>query len=150
MRNLKIKPRTGLILLVTAAVGAGLLTLPPTCTSLSPAELLNIPVAKLARGEGRSFCYHDSAGEKIRFILARGSDGKIHTVFDACHQCYSFHKGYEVRGGAIVCRLCGNRYPIEHMMKGKASCIPVDLPHQEQAGVVQVRAADLRKGKELF
>jgi len=150
MRSLKIKPRTGLILVVTAAIGAALMTLPPTCTPLGPAELLSIPVAKLARGEARTFCYHDRAGEKIRFILARGSDGKIRTVFDACRQCYSSHKGYKVTGGAIVCRLCGNRYPIDHMMEGKASCMPVDLPHQEQAGVVLVRAADLRKGKELF
>ena len=107
-------------------------------------------MAELARGEARTFCYDDRAGEKIRFILARGSDGKIRTVFDACRQCYSYHKGYKVTGGAMVCRLCGNRYPIDHMMEGKASCMPVDLPHQEQAGVVLVRAADLRKGKELF
>ena len=151
MRSLKIKPRTGLILLVAAAaIGAALMTLPPTCTPLSPAEVLSIPVAKLGRGEARTFCYQDRTGETIRFILARSSDGKIRTVFDACRECYSYHKGYKISGGAMVCRWCGNRYPIDHMTEGKASCKPVDLPHQERAGVVQVRAADLRKGRELF
>jgi uncharacterized membrane protein len=150
MRTLKIKPRFALILLAVAVIGAAVLTFSNRCIHLSGVELLSIPVADLARGQAQTYCYDDRAGEKIRFVLARDSDGKIHSVFDACRQCYSFHKGYRVVGSAIVCRLCGNRYPIDHMMQGKASCMPVELPHQEQAGVVQVKAADLRKGKELF
>jgi len=150
MRKLKITPRTGLVILAIAAVVGPLLALRPKCIELGPAELLSIPVADLGPGEARTFCYNDRTGEKIRFILARGSDGKIRSVFDACRQCYSSHKGYKLTAGAMVCRLCGNRYPIDHMMEGKASCMPVDLPHQEQAGIVQVKAADLRKGRELF
>jgi len=150
MRRFKIKARYGLILIVVAIAAAAMLTFPARCIHVSGAELLSIPVADLARGQAQTYCYDDRAGEKIRFVLARDSDGKIHSVFDACRQCYSSHKGYRVVGDAIVCRLCGNRYPINHMMVGKASCMPVELPHQEAAGAVQVKAADLRKGRELF
>ncbi|HTY54591.1 MAG TPA: Fe-S-containing protein, partial [Candidatus Binataceae bacterium] len=102
MRRPKLKLRAGLIIVAIAALGAAMLTLPPRCIKLGPAELLNIPVANLARGDAQTYCYEDRAGEKIRFILARDSDGNIHSAFDACSQCYSFHKGYKVTGGAIV------------------------------------------------
>ncbi len=151
MRNLKIKPLAALIILAAAVAGTALMVLPPACVELAPAELLSIPVASLAPGAAQLFCYRDAAaGKKIRFILARGSDGRIRAAFDACRQCYGYHEGYKVKAGAIICRFCGNRYPIDHMMEGKASCAPIELPHEEHAGVVQIKAADLRKGRELF
>jgi len=150
MGRFRIKLRTALIFLAGAGIIGSLLALRPTCTEVGPGELSHLSVAHLANGEARSFCYKDSVGEKIRFILARGSDGEIRSVFDACRECYSFHKGYKVSDGALICRLCGNRYEIDRMMAGKASCVPVKLPHQEHDGMVQVKAADLRAGRELF
>lgn len=112
--------------------------------------MLTISIARLGSGEARLFCYHDRAGERLRFLLARGSDGKIRAVFDACRQCYKFHQGYETSHGMLICRLCGNRYPIDHMMKGEASCVPVSLPHHEDASRVEVKVSDLKSGASLF
>ncbi len=150
MLRLIMRPRIALTFVIGAGAIAAVLAFRPACTEVGPDELSRLSVADLANGQARSFCYRDSVGEKIRFILARGSDGKIRAVFDACHQCYTFHKGYKVSDGALVCRFCGNRYAIDHMMAGKASCVPVKLPHQEHDGVVQVKADDLRAGRKLF
>jgi len=107
-------------------------------------------MARLADGEAHRFCYRDRAGERLRFLLARGNDGKVRAVFDACRQCYKFGQGYDVSHGMLICRLCGNRYPIDHMTKGEASCVPVSLPHHEDASRVEIKVSDVKSGAALF
>jgi uncharacterized membrane protein len=120
------------------------------CTPVSGVDAVRISLAKLLPGHASTFCYTDDAGSKIRFVLARGNDGKVHSVFDACRQCYVYHKGYAVSGGDLICRVCGNRYPIDRMTKGKASCVPVGLPHREEGGGIIVKIADLLAGRPFF
>ena len=83
-------------------------------------------------------------------MLARGTDGKVRSVFDACRQCFAFHRGYQVVGGELICRVCGNHYRIDRMTEGKASCVPASLPHEDAAGMVRIRTADLRAGHAFF
>ena len=111
---------------------------------------VSISISGLARGTARLFCYRDSAGEQLRFLLTRGDNGEIKGAFDACEQCYRSHQGYAVAGRYLVCRLCGNRYPLSDMHKGLASCTPVQLPVKQHGDHVEVRAADLQKGRPLF
>ena len=135
---------------VAAVAALALGTLRPRCTQVSGSESINIPLSQLARGAISFFCYHDSAGDRLRFILARDEDGKVHSVLDACHQCYSYHKGYTSSHGELVCRLCGNRYSLKAMEKGQASCVPVSLPSKQHDGLVEVKVADLKQGRALF
>ena len=90
------------------------------------------------------------AGERLRFLLARGNDGKVRAVFDACRQCYKFHQGYDVAHGMLICRLCGNRYPIDHMTEGEASCVPVSLPHHEGASAVEEKSQTSNRERRSF
>jgi uncharacterized membrane protein len=127
------------------------LGLPPRCTPLRGAGALSLELGRPGRGQARLFCYGDDAGRKIRFILARGSDGAVHSVFDACRQCYRYRRGYRLtRNGSLVCRVCGNRYSVDHMMTGKASCAPVAVPHQQAGSMVRINTADIRAGRGLF
>jgi uncharacterized membrane protein len=143
---------------IAAAIAIGVigmllsnLELPPRCTPLSGADAINIELSRLSRGQAQLFCYHGDTGQKIRFILARGRDGAVHSVFDACRQCYSFRKGYRLSpDGTLICRLCGNRYSVDHMMTGKASCVPVVLPHQQVGSTIRISSADMRAGRGLF
>jgi uncharacterized membrane protein len=137
-------------LIAAVAIVAALPILRPRCTELRGAEMLTVSIAQLEGGRARLFCYRDQAGERLRFLLARGNDGKVRAVFDACRQCYKFHQGYDVSHGMLICRLCGNRYPIDHMTKGEASCVPVSLPHHEDASRVEVKVSDLKSGAGLF
>jgi uncharacterized membrane protein len=120
------------------------------CTVLTGTDVLNIDLGGIPSGSAQKFGYTDDAGRKIRFVLARGSDGKVRAVFDACRQCYSFHKGYAISGGELVCRVCGNHYPIERMTTGKASCVPVSVDHRDHGRTATVRVSDVIAGRWLF
>ena len=122
----------------------------PACISVDGKDQLVISGRLLDKGTARSFCYRDDAGKRLRFVLARGSDGKVRSVMDACSQCYAFHKGFAYSDGYLICRTCGNRYPIDHMMSGKASCVPIALPSSEADGKVTIRTSDLKKMEWLF
>jgi uncharacterized membrane protein len=150
MRRIGPKKLFAGALVAAVAVVAALPILRPRCTELRGAGVLTVSMARLEGGDARLFCYRDRAGERLRFLLARGNDGKVRAVFDACRQCYKFHEGYEVAHGMLICRLCGNRYPIDHMTRGEASCVPVNLPHHEDAAGVEVKVSDLKSGAALF
>lgn len=137
-------------LVAAVAIVAALPILRPRCTELRGDETVTVSMARLTGGVARLFCYRDRAGERLRFLLARGNDGKVRAVFDACRQCYKFHQGYDVAHGMLICRLCGNRYPIDRMTNGEASCVPVSLPHHEDASRVEVKVSDLKSGASLF
>jgi uncharacterized membrane protein len=121
-----------------------------TCLPVLGSSLVRINVAGLLNGRAQTYCYADSAGKRLRFILARGDDGKVRTVFDACRQCYTYHRGFKISHDELICRVCGNHYPIEHMTKGKASCVPASLPHRESGAMVTINTSDLKSGGYLF
>ena len=139
----------GVALAIGAAAAAGPM-FAPSCTMVEGTGVLRVPTADLSRGSAKFFCYRDPAGHLIRFVLARGEDGVVRTVFDACRQCYRYHKGFSVSDGFLICRLCGNRYKLDAAREGLASCQPVELQGIEQAGKVQVRVAALEEGRRLF
>jgi uncharacterized membrane protein len=120
------------------------------CMQVSGRDTIVVSETALARGVARFFCYRDDSGKRIRFLLARDSNGDVHGVFDACHQCYKYHKGYEVSGGDVVCRFCRNRYKIGEMQTGKASCVPVHLAVVQSNQTVRVKVADIQQGRSLF
>jgi uncharacterized membrane protein len=148
MRSIRLKILGGLLL----AAGAAFLIFTATsdCTTVSGGDDVAVNVSALRPGSARLFCYTDDAGKRLRFVLARGDDGKVRSVFDACRQCFTFHRGYRVAGGEMICRVCGNHYPIDHMTEGKASCVPASLPHEDNSGIVHIKTADLAIGHALF
>ena len=98
----------------------------------------------------RFFEYRDQAGDQIRFLLARDATGRIKAAFDACKQCYIYHKGYASSGGGLLCKFCGNRYKLEAMESGLASCVPMKLPFQVAGQTVTIKSADLESARGLF
>jgi uncharacterized membrane protein len=149
---MKVRLRT---LLAFAAVGVGAVAMTismakPGCTTVEGKDALVISGRVLDKGTAKTFCYRDEAGKKLRFVLARGTDGKVRSVMDACSQCYSSHKGFSYSAGYLICRLCGNRYQINHILEGKASCVPIAVPSTETDGKVTLRTADVKKMGWLF
>ncbi len=148
MRSTKFKILGGVVL----AVGVGFLvfTSSSNCRMVTGREAVDVNVSAMRPGSAQLFCYTDDAGKRLRFVLARGTDGKVRTVFDACRQCFTFHRGYQVVGGELICRVCGNHYRIDRMAEGKASCVPASLPHEDGSGVVRIKTSDLQAGHALF
>jgi uncharacterized membrane protein len=150
MRTNRLKILAGLIL----AAGAAFLTFTSIaeCVAVTANATgeLGISAFTIRPGHAQLFCYTDDAGKQLRFILARGDDGKVRSVFDACRQCSTFHRGYRIVNGELICRVCGNHYPLNRMMEGKASCVPVSLPHEGESGIVHIKTADLKTGSSFF
>ena len=108
----------------------------PRVTQLAGRDAVGIPGGELGRGEIRFFSYREDGGKQIRFILGRDRAGKVQGAFDACQQCSQYRKGYTSSRGYLVCRICGNRYPLDSRA-GVVSCapffiekIPVNEPQQ--------------------
>ncbi len=135
---------------VAAAIAVAVLPASRRCETVGARELSNLSLAHLGRGQAQSYCYNDDAGRRIRFVLARGSDGRVRSVLDACRECFSYHKGFKLEAGALVCRYCGNRYSIDEMTRGKASCVPVALPIESTGDGVRIKLADLVANRGLF
>lgn len=148
MRSNKFKILSGAV--IAAGVGFLIFTSTSNCRMVTGRDAIDVNVSAMRPGSAQLFCYADDAGKRLRFILARGTDGKVRSVFDACRQCFTFDRGYEVVGGELICRVCGNHYRIDRMTEGKASCVPASLPHEDASGVVKIRTADLRAGHALF
>jgi len=120
------------------------------CAAVTGTDFVTLSLARLARGDARIFCYTDDAGQRLRFVLARGQDGQVRSVFDACRQCFTYHRGFKIDHGDLVCRVCGNRYPMNQITQGKASCVPVSLVHEQVGDSVRIRVPDIKSGKALF
>jgi uncharacterized membrane protein len=138
---------------VALAIGAAVVAGPmfaPRCTPVNGEETVTASVGGLRPGTARFFCYHDRNGRELRFVIARLEDGTVRSVFDACQQCYRYHQGYTIADGFLVCRLCGNRYKIDQMQEGVASCQPVHLEHNQHGNRVEIKVAALEKGQALF
>jgi uncharacterized membrane protein len=122
----------------------------PQFTAVSANPSVSIQANDLRPGDVRFFTYRARAGDQIRFLLARDATGRIKGVFDACQRCYVYHKGYVSSHGELICRYCGNRYKLEAMESGLASCVPMKLPLQVTDHTVNIKPADLERERGLF
>jgi uncharacterized membrane protein len=109
-----------------------------------------IPTQTLDRDQVKFYSYRDRAGEELRFILARDSNGEVHAAMDACQRCFTYHKGYIWSHGYLVCKFCGNRYKLQAMETGLGSCVPVRLPMRASGHNVNIKSAALERERGLF
>ena len=123
----------------------------PGCTEVEGKDTLVISDRPDRQGHRANLLLPRRGRKKLRFVLARASDGRVHSVMDACSQCYSYHKGFAYSDGYLICRLCGNRYPIDHILEpAKPRACRSRLPSSETDGNVIIRTADLKKNRWLF
>ena len=145
--------KQGLAIAAGAMLGvatAAVLFASPSYINVTGTDSIQVDVSQITDGSAQEYCYRDDGGRKIRFVLARDGQGKVHSVIDACRECYQYGRGYKVSDGELVCRVCGNRYPLEHLERGKASCVPVGLPHTESGKQVTVKVSDLKAAGGFF
>lgn len=111
---------------------------------------VSIQLSKVADGKAH-FYRTDVGGKEIGFFLVKGSDGALHTAFDACDVCYRDKKGYFQDGDFMVCKNCNKKFAIvrigPHAIGG---CNPSYLPHRQSAGNVVISVTDLKTGARFF
>lgn len=111
-----------------------------------------IPVSNVSDGKAHFFRVNDG-GKEIRFFVVKGSDGAIHTAFDACDVCFHEKKGYVQQGDAMVCKNCSRKFAINRIGSGSGSgCNPSylnSISSQDRKRVV-ISVADLKAGARFF
>jgi uncharacterized membrane protein len=143
-----VLPLAAVLLLATAAYLAA--DIRPSATPLFGTGTLSIPISDLRAGEVKFFSYRSDPAGEIRFLLARDSDGHLHGALDACQSCYTYHRGFRSSGGYLICRVCGNRYKLDKLTTGIASCSPVNLKYQNTGKTVQIKTSDLKGAGSFF
>src|SRR5215468_2367440 len=132
------------VTMTLAAVGVG-----PRVTQLAGRDSVAILGGELGRGEIRFFSYRDDGGRQIRFILGRDRAGNVQGALDACQQCSQYRKGYTSSRGYLVCRICGNRYPLDSRAR-VGSCAPIRLFVQDRGKTVTIETRELKEHGALF
>jgi len=122
----------------------------PRFTEVIADPLITIGTGDLRPGDVRFFAYKDDAGKKLRFLLARDLNGKIVGAADACEHCYLYGKGYTNSHGELICRYCGNRYKLNALGSGVASCVPAKMPFRMRGQSAEINPADLERNRGLF
>jgi uncharacterized membrane protein len=112
---------------------------------------VSVPLQVVSDGEAHF--YRFASGKKeVVFFVVRGSDGIIHTAFDACEVCcYRKNKGYMQQGYYMICLGCRERYAIN--MIGQVNgigCKPHLLEHAETGKYIVIKVADLKAGARYF
>ena len=111
---------------------------------------VTIPVAKVNDGKTHYYKLADG-GKEINFFIVKGSDGQLHTAFDACDVCYREKKGYEQQGDKMNCNNCNQKFAINKI--GAASgggCNPSHLAAKVDASNVTISVTDLKAGARFF
>jgi uncharacterized membrane protein len=133
-----------------AALALATSAIRPMCTEVTGSDRVSVPLAELLPGSASFFCHRDDGGKRLRFILARDNQGKVHAILDACQQCGKFHEGYRASNGELICRVCGNHYKLADVERGEASCVPIRLSSQQVHDRIEVRVSDLKQVSTLF
>ena len=111
---------------------------------------VNIPMAKVSDGKAHFYRIEDG-GKDIGFFVVKGSDGALHTAFDACDVCFREKKGYVQQGEFMICKNCNKKFAIN--MIGKVSgggCNPSYLNFSDDGKNVIIKVADLKPGSRFF
>lgn len=112
--------------------------------------VVTVPVAKVSDGKAHFFRLADG-GKELSFFIVKGSDGTLHTAFDACDVCFKEKKGYQQTGDQMQCKNCNQKFPIARI--GAASgggCNPSHLPAKVDAKNITITVNDLRTGARFF
>lgn len=112
--------------------------------------LVSIPLAKVGDGKAHYFKYA-ADGKEIAFFLVKAEDGTVKSSFDACDVCFKEKKGYEQKGSDMICRNCNRKFAISRIGSHESGgCNPSYFPHNETAGNIVIKVADLKVGGRFF
>lgn len=111
---------------------------------------VSIPLNKVSDGTAHFYRY-DDGGKEIGFFVVKGSDGALHTAFDACDVCFHEKKGYVQQGEFMICKNCNRKFAAvrigPHAIGG---CNPSYLPAQQSGSNIVISVNDLRSGARFF
>lgn len=111
-------------------------------------DAVRLPLAQVSEGQARFYTYQGS--RPIRFFVLRSSDGVARAAFDACDLCFKERKGYQQEAEVMVCRECGEKFPLPLVGERRGECNPAPLEGTVHGGLLILRTSDLEAGAKYF
>jgi len=112
--------------------------------------VVSVAVAKVSDGAPHFFRLTDG-GKELNFFVVKGSDGVLHTAFDACDVCFKEKKGYLQAGDQMQCKNCNQKFAITRIgADSGGGCNPSHLPAKVDGKNVTISVSDLRAGARFF
>jgi uncharacterized membrane protein len=113
-------------------------------------DVIEIPLSRVT--ESAKTQNYNSNGVTVKYFVVKGSDGQVHTAFDACDVCFQEKKGYSQDGQYMVCRNCGNSYTTNQIGTANTGggCWPGYLKHRIEDGNLIIEKSDLDLGRRYF
>jgi len=112
-------------------------------------SVINIPVSEISTSA--KFYTYNSNGVNVRYFIVKDGGGNTKVAADACDVCYDAKKGYRQSGDKMVCKNCGNQYPISQLgPKNSAGCWPSYIPHTIQGQNIVITTDDLDTKRFMF
>ena len=126
----------------------------PSATALAidiEAGLGAVPLSEISES-ARWYSYNSSESGEVRIFIVKDSSGGTRAAFDACDVCYGAGKGYAQRGGEMVCRNCGMRFPISGLgeLNSGDGCWPSNLNYAIRGDRIEIQLADLDAKAWMF
>jgi uncharacterized membrane protein len=111
---------------------------------------LVVPIADVTNSA--QFYSYNSNGKDVKFFIVKGSDGDIHTAFDACDVCYDAKKGYYQDGNEMVCRNCGQRFTTNQIGSANTGtgCWPGNVIRNLDDTYVRIELSELDRGRAKY
>lgn len=142
----------GLAVAVALVVGLDLWTQREWDARFAPVQAegqaVRLPLARVGDGQAHFFRYEGS--RPIRFFVARDSNGVFRAAFDACDVCFEKRLGYRQDGDRMVCRECGQTFPIGLVNERSGGCNPAPLERTVEGAFLVLRIPDLEAGARYF
>lgn len=148
----------GILVFVVAAVSAGMLDglfkkshadRAKAAGVVETADAVRIPLKALDSGDAL-FLSLESEGRQLYYFALKSPDGAYRAALDTCDVCYRTNRGYRQEGDQMVCNNCGQKFACDKIGEVKGGCNPHPLAHEEEAGIMVIRKADIVAGKDYF
>lgn len=118
--------------------------------SAADGKSINLSISDFGDGKAKFYSYEDGKGPVVRYYAVKGTDGNIHTAFDACDSCWSEGKGYKQSGDLMLCQNCRQTFPINKIGEVRGGCNPSPLPSRVEGGKLVIDVADIAVGAHYF
>lgn len=119
-------------------------------TAASADGIVRLDVADFADGKAKFYTLDDGKGPAIRYFAVKGTDGQLHTAYDACDACWAEGKGYKQNGTVMVCQNCRRNFTINKIGEIHGGCNPSPLNHTIENGKLVIATADIVDGRHYF
>lgn len=127
---------------------------PPTVYNASGYEVVGdeIHIPKSDITTSAKFFSYNTGSASVKFFAVVGSDGDVHTAFDACEVCYDAKKGYYQQGAEMVCRNCGQRFTTNQIGTANrgGGCWPSYLERSIVGDNIVIKISEMNRGAYLF